>query len=113
MANPKTAKPATARHGEPVSKSEQLGGRLDFSNTPQGDEPQVPDNTGEDDETYFRARPHLRHGIRLAFKDEFPCELLKEARGGSAVVIVAVARDTAGNPTMQVRSIVFSKGGNA
>jgi hypothetical protein len=41
MASPETAKPATARHGEPVSNSEQLGSGLDQSNTPRGAELQA------------------------------------------------------------------------
>jgi hypothetical protein len=32
LAAPDTAKPATARHGEPASNLEQLGGQLDHTN---------------------------------------------------------------------------------
>jgi hypothetical protein len=35
MARPETAKPATALHGEPASKVEQLSGQLDNLNIPQ------------------------------------------------------------------------------
>jgi hypothetical protein len=34
MQHPKMRKPATALHGEPAPKNEQLGGRLFSSNTP-------------------------------------------------------------------------------
>jgi len=33
MATPVTAKPATAPHGEPASNIEQLGGRLDLTDS--------------------------------------------------------------------------------
>jgi hypothetical protein len=41
MVAPDTAKPATARHGEPVSNSERLGSELDQSNTPRAAELQA------------------------------------------------------------------------
>jgi hypothetical protein len=108
----KTPKPASGLSAEPVSKSEQLGGPLNLSNTRNVAGPQAPDS-GESDFDYFTARPHARHRIRSAFANEFPDELLKPGGGRPAVVIVGMLRDATGRPTTRVRSIVFPDGGTA
>jgi hypothetical protein len=73
----------------------------------------APDNIGEDDFAYFRARPMARTRIRSAFPNEFPRRLLKPGGGRPAVVIVAIERDAAGQPTRRARGLVFPEGGTA
>jgi hypothetical protein len=73
----------------------------------------APDHAGEDDWTYFIARPHLRTRIRTAFPGEFPRKILKKGRGRTAVVIVAVSRDATGQPTTRARGVLFPEGGTA
>jgi hypothetical protein len=70
------------------------------------------DDRGEDDFSYFSARPDVRTRIRAAFRGEFPRKILKRGRGQPAVVIVAIERDHAGNPTTRARSITFLDGGS-
>jgi hypothetical protein len=111
VAAPKTARPARGFSAEPTLNSEQLGGQLDPSDTPNAAGPQ--DISGESDFAYFTARPAARHRIRSAFLNEFPRELLKPGGGRPAVVIVGIQRDNAGRPTTRNRSIVFPDGGNA
>jgi hypothetical protein len=72
-----------------------------------------PDASGEDDLTYFRQRPHARTRVRSAFPGEFSKKILKQGRGRPAVVVVAIARDDAGNPTRRARGILFPDGGRA
>ena len=74
---------------------------------------QVADDAGESDLAYFTARPGARTRIRAAFDDEFPAELLPQAHGRQAMVIVAIERDTAGNPTTRGRGVFFAEGGTA
>jgi hypothetical protein len=71
------------------------------------------DYAGEDDWAYFIARPHLRTRIRTAFQGEFPRKILKQGLGRQAVVIVAVERNSAGEPVRRARGVVFPEGGRA
>jgi hypothetical protein len=113
MASPDTAKPATARHGEPVSKAEWLGGPLDPSNTPNAGGPQAPpDDCGEDDETFFRRRPNVNTRTRLPIDGEFPPGVLEPGRG--AFVRILIERDADGHLKRRARRVLhFVKRGTA
>ena len=74
---------------------------------------QLADNSGEDDFAYFAARPAAKSRIRTAFDGEVPADLLPQARGRQAVVIVAIQRNTAGNPVTRGRAFHFIDGGTA
>jgi hypothetical protein len=74
---------------------------------------QVADDAGEDDLAYFTARPEARTRIRAAFDGEFPRKILKQGAGRQAVVIVAVERNSAGEPTTRARGVLFPEGGAA
>jgi hypothetical protein len=67
---------------------------------------------GESDFAYFEARPWARSRIRAPFADEFPPEFLKHRDGGTAVVIVTVARRADG-AIRRARGLVFPNGGTA
>jgi len=72
------------------------------------------DADGEDDWTFFRARPYERSRIRSAFPGEFSRKILKQGRGRQAVVIVAIDRDpVTGEPRTRGRGILFVEGGRA
>jgi hypothetical protein len=72
------------------------------------------DASGEDDFTFFRRRPHERTRIRSPFPGEFPRKILKQHRGRTAVVIVAVDRDpVTGDPRNRARGVLFVEGGRA
>jgi hypothetical protein len=115
MQPPKTAKPASGLSAEPVSKSEQLGGRLDSTNNPKPAEPQAPDAFGENDELFFRRRPGARQRLRLPFDAELPIEVWQPAAaaGLAAFVIVSMTRDAEGAPTIISRQFVLAEGGTA
>jgi hypothetical protein len=111
----KTPKPATARHGEPVSKVEWLGGPLDHSNTRNCNAPQAPDNSGESDGAFFAARPQAQTRRRLAFPaerdalvEEFPQIAEREI-----FVEVTMTPAAAGQPPARTRVLSFASGGNA
>jgi hypothetical protein len=111
MQHLKTPKPATARHGEPVSNGEWLGGPLNRPDTPKASEPQAPDNRGESDLEYFNARPNVDERVRLPFANEFAPELLKPG----AFVHVLLIRNSDGSPGTRARAIFYSdiEGGTA
>jgi len=71
------------------------------------------DDSGESDLAYFRARPEARTRIRSAFPNEFPRKIMKQGRGRQAVVIVAVERNSPGEPTTRARGVLFPEGGTA
>jgi len=72
------------------------------------------DTSGEDDWTFFRARPETTTRIRSAFPGEFSRKILKQGRGRQAVIIVAIARDpVTGEPRTRGRGILFVEGGRA
>jgi hypothetical protein len=101
----KTPKPATARHGEPVSNSERLGSPLGRSNNPKPAELQAPDDAGESDLAFFTKRPSVNERIRLPIANEFPDELLKPG----AFVHVVLVRDPITNaPRTRARAIFYS-----
>jgi hypothetical protein len=111
----KTAKPASASHAEPVSKSEQLGSGLNPTNNPKPVRPQAPDDAGENDELFFRRRPGARQRLRLPFPAELPPEVWQEAvaAGLAAFVIVEMKRGAPGAPWIRSRQFVFAAGGTA
>jgi hypothetical protein len=77
------------------------------SNTPSIDQPQAPslaDDAGEDDWTYFRARPHLSSRKRLAFEGE--------GYDSAAFVSVRLKRDP-GLPATILRAPVYGEWGTA
>jgi hypothetical protein len=115
VAAPKTAKPASASHAEPVSKVEQIGRPLNRPNTPKPDEPQAPDDRGESDETFFRRRPNVNTRTRLPFDGEFSPGVIDAAR--IAFVHVVTIRDPVTNePTTRGRGVFYadsSDGGRA
>jgi hypothetical protein len=112
MAFAKTAKPASASHAEPVSKSEQLGSGLDPTNNPKPVRPQAPDSSGEDDLAFFTRRPGVNSRKRLAFDDEPPPGLL-ERDDIVAFISVRVKRDAAGKPATILRAAVYGEWGRA
>jgi hypothetical protein len=59
----------------------------------------------ESDFAYFEARPWARSRIRAPFPDEFPPEFLTHRDGGTAVVIVTVARRADGGTTKISRTV--------
>jgi hypothetical protein len=71
------------------------------------------DAGGEDDWTFFSARPNVRTRTRCAFPGEFPQQILRQGRGRQAVVVVAVERNSAGEPTTRARGLLFPPGGTA
>jgi hypothetical protein len=108
MAALHTAKPATARHGEPVSKIEQLGSGLAQSNTLKPDHPQAPDDAGGDDLTFFSRRPNVCTRTRLPFEDEFPAGVIDIAR--VPFVHVVTLRDPLTNePTTRGRGVFYAE----
>jgi hypothetical protein len=107
VAAPKTAKPAPARREEPVSKVERLGSELDRSNTLKPNQPQAPDDCGEDDLTFFSRRPHVSTRTRLPFPNEFPAGVIDAAR--IAFVHVVTLRDPVTNePTTRGRGVFYA-----
>jgi hypothetical protein len=111
VAAPKTAKPASASHAEPVSKVEQIGRPLNRPNTPNAAGPQV-DDCGESDFDYFLARPNATTRTRLPFENEFPPAVMEMARGRSMFVHVVMMRDLVTNePTTRGRGVFFSDSG--
>ena len=75
------------------------------------------DNTGEDDRSFFTARPKARHRFRLPFPDEFSAAILSEARiqarGREVLVMVVIDRDASGIPSTRARGLVCLPGGSA
>jgi hypothetical protein len=114
---PKTPKPAPARHGKPVSKVEQLGGRLFPSNNPNATRPQarpLPDDSGEGDLEFFRARPGINSRNRLVFDGEPPAALLeRDDESEIAFIRVQLERDADGKPATILREIIFGEWGRA
>jgi hypothetical protein len=66
------------------------------------------DDRGEDDDTFFRRRPHVNERTRLPFDGELPPAMVAIARGRSVFVSVAIQRDRAGNPTTRARAVFCS-----
>jgi hypothetical protein len=115
---PKTPKPAPARHGKPVSKVEQLGGRLYPSNNPNATRPQappLPDDSGESDLEYFTARPHVSTRTRLPFPGEFPLGVIDAERIAFVHVFLASRDPVTNAPGTRARGIFYAdnKGGRA
>jgi hypothetical protein len=67
----------------------------------------APDNRGEDDWAYFRARPAATTRTRFPLENEFPDDFRV------AFVRVAVVRDDRGQPVWAARSVRFCEGGSA
>jgi hypothetical protein len=106
---------ATALHGEPASKVEQLAGELNHSNNRTVDAPQAPpDNRGESDELFFSRRPSINERTRLPFPNEFAPGVLEPGRG-AFVHVLLVTRDPKTNaPGTRARAILYSDmGGRA
>jgi len=96
---------------EAVNVSKARNGSL---RRPFADRELAADDIGEDDWTFFRARPNERSRIRSPFPGEFPRKILKQGRGRQAVVIVAIDRDAVtGEPRTRGRGILFVEGGRA
>jgi hypothetical protein len=117
MASLKTAKPASASHAEPVSKSEQLGGELDLTNNPTPAELQAPCQVDarpapwrDDDRAYFRAN-NVTTRIRLPFPDEFRAVL--EPGHDAYVHIIIVEREADGQPRRARRRLCLCRSGAA
>jgi hypothetical protein len=108
MQHLKTPKPATARHGEPVSNGEWLGSELEQSNTPSPAKPQAPWRPPADvvqsDHEYFVRHPGARHRFRVTKRVEF---------SRVVIVIATVTRDGAGRPTTIFRDFYRYEGGRA
>jgi hypothetical protein len=79
--------------------------------------PNMVDNTGEDDRSFFTRRPEARHRFRQPFLGEFPDAILSEARtqarGCEVVVLVVIDRDASGRPSTRARGLVCLPGGTA
>jgi hypothetical protein len=107
MTQPKTAKPAPARHGEPVSIKEHTN---TLRNKPKLAELQAPpDDRGESDLAFFRRRPHVNSRTRLPFANELPLAVVELAGGREMFVHVVVERDPVTNePGTRARGIFFS-----
>jgi hypothetical protein len=114
MISPKRTKPASAETAGELRGIQQLGSRLNPSpNTPSPARLQAPDDAGESDWAFFRARPGATIRTRLPFPDEFPDDFIA-CGGGVAFVRVAVVRDDRGLPVWAARSVMFCiQGGNA
>jgi hypothetical protein len=70
VASPKTTKPAASCETNRLGKNEQLGDRLSFPNIQSHSELQADlDSRGEDDWTFFSARPNARTRIRATIFD--------------------------------------------
>jgi hypothetical protein len=108
----KTPKPATARHGEPVSKVERPGSKLDPTNTPKPDQLQAADTAGESDFDYFVARTDVDSRVRLPFADEVAPDLIEQG-GRRAFIHVFIIRNSDGSPGTRARAIFYSDGGTA
>jgi len=68
--------------------------------------PSMVDNAGEDDLSYFTARPSVNERTRLPFPGEFPAALL---RLGAFVHVLLVTRDPLTNePRTRARAIFYS-----
>jgi hypothetical protein len=113
MQHLKTPKPAPALHGTPVSKSEQLGGRLDPSNSPNAAALQAPDNTGQSDYDFFVARPGAIERLRLPFQTEFAPGVLESGRAAFVRIRVVKRDASTGQPTRVARRLQFCDGGRA
>jgi hypothetical protein len=110
---PKTAKPASGLSAGPVSNADQLGSEISPSNNPNAAGPQAPpDDRGEGDLEFFRARAGINSRIRLPFENEFaPCVL---GPGRSAFVRILIERDADGQPKRRARRrLRFCEGGTA
>jgi hypothetical protein len=70
-------------------------------------QPNMADTAGEDDWTYFRARPAATTRTRFPLPGEFPDDFRV------AFVRVAVTRDDRGRPVWAARSVRFCEGGTA
>jgi hypothetical protein len=115
MISQKKTKPAIAQTMNGPRDSSSLGSGLDQSNTPSLGQPQAPlppDNRGESDWEYFRARPGVATRTRLPFPREYPDDFL-EYGGGAAFLHIAVTRDRNGEPTWCDRRLQFCEGGSA
>ena len=66
---------------------------------------------GEDDWTYFRARPALTRRLRFPLVDELPLDMTDDL--GVALVSVRMDRDEFGQPGKRVRAIFYREGGSA
>lgn len=67
----------------------------------------------QDDLSYFIANPGARTRVRAAIAGEFPSQVSRMARGRQLIVLVAIERDAAGQPTTRTRGVYFADGGNA
>jgi hypothetical protein len=115
MIRHKMARPAIAQTMNGPRKSDQLGSEISSTNTPQPDQLQAPDISGENDELFFRRRPGVRQRLRLPFTAELPPEVWQAAvaAGLAAFVIVEMKRGAPGVPWIRSRQFVFAAGGTA
>jgi hypothetical protein len=74
--------------------------------------PNMVDDRGEDDWSFFRARPGAATRTRFPLPNEFPDDFLEHG-GAVAFVRVAVTRDDRGQPAWAARSVLFRSGGSA
>jgi hypothetical protein len=109
-----TAKSPVALAAPRALENDHSSNLVSTHNSHAQSEPQADlDADGEDDLNYFRARPLARTRIRSAFPGEFPRTILKQGRGRQAVVIVAIERNSAGEPARRARGVVFPQRGTA
>jgi hypothetical protein len=111
--NHKTKRPADAAASAGPRKTDRLGSKISSTNNANGSTSQAPcpaDDAGEDDWTYFRARPGVNTRTRLPFENEYhACVLLP---GRPAFVHVEIERD-ADRQLKRRRRLRFCEGGTA
>jgi hypothetical protein len=73
--------------------------------------PNIVDDCGEDDRSFFLRRPDVNSRKRLAFENEPPPGVLE--RDGVAFISVRLVRDAAGLPATILREIAYGEWGHA
>lgn len=73
----------------------------------------APDDRGKSDLAYFRARPGVDGRKRLAFANEPPPGLERDAYANVAFISVRLVRDAAGQPATILREIAYGPWGRA
>jgi hypothetical protein len=72
--------------------------------------PNMADDRGEDDRSFFIRHREARHRFRLPLPGEFPAAILSEARtqarGREVLVLVVTDRDASGRPSTRARGLV-------
>lgn len=112
----------TLKRVRPADSAKSAGPRVDqqrlrhhngATNSPSPEKlqapPSPPDDRGEDDWTYFRARPGLTRRLRFPLADE-PLDMTDDI--GIALVSVRMDRDEFGQPVNRLRAVFFRMGGH-